>query len=112
MNQKGQAITELAIIAPLLIILFIGVFEVGYAIRNQMILNTAAREGARFASKPTHMDLVTKEIAQEDYEDIVEQIKLNKLPKELEGIIITNLYVSSGFPCEEDNLLNPQHLVS
>lgn len=109
MNQKGQGLVEMAIITPLLLIMLIGVFEVGWVLRNKMILDTASREGARFASKSVNVNLSTEETAQEHYEDIVEQIKLASvgLPKELDGIIITNLIIKSGFPCDPNLRTSP-----
>lgn len=100
---KGQALAEMAILTPILILMFLGVFEVGWAIRSQMILDTMSREGARFATKPTHMDLTSAETADPLYEEIVEQINVSagsQLPNDLEGVIITNLYVQAGFPCD------------
>ncbi|HEX2769458.1 MAG TPA: TadE family protein [Geobacteraceae bacterium] len=49
-NQKGQALVELAIILPLLVLLVFGVFEFGRVMYIKNTLNFAAREGARRAS--------------------------------------------------------------
>ncbi|MBN1218571.1 MAG: pilus assembly protein, partial [Anaerolineae bacterium] len=37
-NQRGQSLVEMAIVTPLLIFLLLGVFEVGNAVRNYMVL--------------------------------------------------------------------------
>lgn len=42
---------EMAIITPLLLLMFLGVFEVGYVLRNQLIVMNTSREAARFATK-------------------------------------------------------------
>ncbi|MBN1218865.1 MAG: pilus assembly protein, partial [Anaerolineae bacterium] len=37
-KEQGQSLVEMAIITPLLIFLLLGVFEVGNAVRNYMVL--------------------------------------------------------------------------
>ena len=44
---------EMAIISPLLFLLFIGVLEVGWAIRGYIVLLNADREATRFAARVT-----------------------------------------------------------
>jgi hypothetical protein len=44
---------ELACVLPLLVILIVGVWEIGRLIQLQQIMNTAAREGARLAAQAT-----------------------------------------------------------
>ena len=46
-SEKGQAIVEFALIMPILIILLFGVVFFAMAFNLQMVLNAAAREGAR-----------------------------------------------------------------
>ena len=45
--EKGQAIVEFALVMPILIILLMGVVFFAMAFNLQMILNAAAREGAK-----------------------------------------------------------------
>jgi len=47
--EQGQAMTELALILPLLVVLVFGVIEFATAINETMVLTAAAREGARVA---------------------------------------------------------------
>lgn len=54
-TNKGQALVETALIAPLLIFLLIGVFETGYALRSYLVLANASREAARFAVRPGYL---------------------------------------------------------
>lgn len=49
-NQKGQALVEVALILPILVLLVFGSFEFGRAMYIKNTLNYAAREGARRAS--------------------------------------------------------------
>jgi hypothetical protein len=105
---NGQSLVEMAIIMPLLIVMFIGVIEVGYVLRTQMIMNTTVREGARFATKPNHMDLRDETTAEASYSDVIEQMDVSQgdlLVNEFDGIIITNIYVEAGFPCDFENRL-------
>lgn len=48
--ERGTALVELAIVTPLLLLLSLMVMEGGAMIRTHIILNNAAREGARFSS--------------------------------------------------------------
>lgn len=50
-RRQGAAAVELAVVMPLLIILLIGVWEIGRFIQLQQIMNNAARAGARLASQ-------------------------------------------------------------
>lgn len=59
-NRKGIAATEMAIIAPVFLLLFLGVVEMSEAINANDVLSTALREGGRLAS----MDFA--EISMED----------------------------------------------
>jgi len=47
MNSKGQALVEMAIILPLLVLLVMGIFEFGRAMYIKNTLTHAARAGAR-----------------------------------------------------------------
>lgn len=47
-NEKGQAMVEFALITPLLILLLCGIIDFGWIFGNQLILNNAGRDTARF----------------------------------------------------------------
>lgn len=49
--MRGQALVELAIAAPLLVLLLVGGAQVGAIVYAQVTVDTAAREGARVASQ-------------------------------------------------------------
>jgi hypothetical protein len=49
-GQKGQSIVEIAIAMPFLLVLLLGVFELGIVFASYMAVVSAAREGAVFAS--------------------------------------------------------------
>jgi hypothetical protein len=55
-RKSGQGLVEMAIMTPLLLIMFIGVLEVGWALRGYMIILNASREAARFAARGRYID--------------------------------------------------------
>lgn len=48
-HRRGQALTEFALVIPLLLLLIFGIIEFGRFIYAYEVLNNATREGARFA---------------------------------------------------------------
>lgn len=48
-NRKGQSLIEFALLLPILLILVMGLFDVGRAVFYYSVLNTAVREGTRYA---------------------------------------------------------------
>jgi len=49
-NQRGQAMVEMALILPVLILMIFGTVEFGRIYASYLMVNNAAREGARFAA--------------------------------------------------------------
>lgn len=49
-NKKGQAMVEIAIIIPILIIILMTIFEFGRIFNTYLIMTHASREGARSAA--------------------------------------------------------------
>ena len=47
-NEKGQAMVEFALILPLLILLLCGIIDFGWIFGNQLVLNNAGRDTARY----------------------------------------------------------------
>ncbi len=60
-GQEGQSLVEFALIVPILLIMMLGVFEVGWALRGYLTLTNANREAARFASRGVYLDLDQKD---------------------------------------------------
>ena len=46
-NKRGQALVELALVLPLLILLLFGTMEFGRIFHSYLVLTNASREGAR-----------------------------------------------------------------
>jgi hypothetical protein len=55
-TEWGQGLLELAVILPVLLILLMGMVEIGYALRDYLILVNACREGCRFAARGRFSD--------------------------------------------------------
>lgn len=55
-GAQGQGMVEFALVLPFLILLVLGVMEIGFALYNYMSLATANREGVRLASRARFTD--------------------------------------------------------
>jgi Flp pilus assembly protein TadG len=51
-NDRGTALIEAAMTVPLILLIMVGIFEVGRAYQTWQVLTNAAREGARMAIIP------------------------------------------------------------
>ncbi|MEX2157916.1 MAG: TadE family protein [Dehalococcoidia bacterium] len=49
-DERGQALLEFALLAPLIILFLLAIVDFGMAVNRRLILDHAAREGARYAS--------------------------------------------------------------
>ena len=48
-NEDGQAMVEFALILPIFLLILCGILDFGWLFYNQLSLNNACREGARYA---------------------------------------------------------------
>jgi hypothetical protein len=55
-TDRGQGLLELAVILPVLLILLMGAVEIGFALRDYLIVVNACREGCRFAARGRFSD--------------------------------------------------------
>jgi len=51
-RERGNALVETAIALPILLLLMVGIFEIGRAYETWQVLANAAREGARVSTTP------------------------------------------------------------
>lgn len=49
LKEQGQSMVEFALILPVLLVILCGIVDFGWIYYNQITLNNAAREGARYA---------------------------------------------------------------
>ncbi len=54
--SRGQGLVEFAIILPILLLLLLGVVEMGYLLRNYLVVVNADREACRFAARGRFSD--------------------------------------------------------
>jgi hypothetical protein len=52
---RGQNLVEVTLIMPIVVLLFAGMVEVGFAVQSYIVVSSAAREGARFGSRGIHV---------------------------------------------------------
>jgi hypothetical protein len=50
-RNEGQSLVEVAMTLPLLLLMFVGLIEIGAALRDYLIVVNANREGTRFAAR-------------------------------------------------------------
>jgi hypothetical protein len=115
-NKKGQSLVEMTLIAPLLLLMFLGVVEVGWALRSFIVLQNANREATRFAARGRYLDF-SKLTPEEIGYPVVLQHELDSLGRDAEGkpqqlpldvgsnpngtVIISHILVDTG-KCETD----------
>ncbi len=56
-KEHGQNFVELALTLPIIIVLFFGMIEIGFAVHSYIVVANAAREGARFGGRGVHVPL-------------------------------------------------------
>jgi hypothetical protein len=118
-NHAGQSLVEMAIIAPILLIMFIGVIEVGWALRNYLVLQNSTREATRFAARGRYLDFSKTDVdeigypyvVQHEMDSIAGQIPLSVAPGTANStIIVSHVLVDTG-PCgggtNDDLVLSP-----
>ena len=64
-NERGQAIIEMALTLPLLLLVVMGIFDFGLMFQRYEVVTNAAREGARVGVLPTYNAAMAKTRAQQ-----------------------------------------------
>jgi Flp pilus assembly protein TadG len=64
-GERGQALVEAAIITPVVLLIMVGIFEVGRAYQTWQVLTNAAREGARAAVVPGASSVTVKALVKQ-----------------------------------------------
>lgn len=106
-RQKGQSLVEMAIATPILLIMLIGVFEVGWALRGYIVLANVNRESVRFGVKNGVLDYSIKNPATVGYNTVLShttaalasQLPLEFLNNPNSTIIMSHIVADTGFPC-------------
>ncbi len=93
--RRGAAVVEMAVIAPIFILVLFGMLEFGRLVMVQQTVNNAAREGARVAAseKTTGRQTVTVAHVRQTVTDYLsdQSIPVNTIAISADGVAITNL---------------------
>lgn len=87
-NNDGQSLVEFALILSILILLVLGMIEVGWLLNAKITLNSAAREGARVGAV---LNLPPVERRQKIYETVRDTIDVSGLTVELDDITVSEV---------------------
>jgi len=90
-NERGANLVEFALVIPLLLLMLVGVADLGRAFRTYIAITNAAREGARFASRLPAAEVQIKDAA-------IEEAALSGLALSADDIAIGNLGGEGGTP--------------
>jgi Flp pilus assembly protein TadG len=82
-RERGSAMVEAAIALPILLVLMVGIFEVGRAYQHWQVLTNAAREGARMSVTPSSTEALTTGLIRQYMAD-------GQLPKYAAAAIVVN----------------------
>jgi hypothetical protein len=103
----------MAITAPILIFMLIGVFEVGWALRGYLVLTNVNREITRFAIRPGYLDYSLKnptitaamtvgydKVLSYTYTTLADQLPLDFSTGQTSTLIVSHLVVDTGLACQ------------
>ncbi|MBE7550219.1 MAG: pilus assembly protein [Anaerolineales bacterium] len=114
--QHGQSLVEMAITAPILIFLLLGVFEVGWALRGYLVLTNVNREITRFAIRPGYLDYSVRnntitsattvgysKVLSYVYTTLSDQLPLDFSTGQTATLIISHIVADTGLPFSTTN---------
>ncbi len=70
-SKPGQSLVEMALITPILLLMFLGVLEVGWALRGYLVLVNTNRETARYGVKNQVLDFSIKDPTTVGYNEVL-----------------------------------------
>ena len=100
-SLKGQSLVEFALTLPLLLLILIGILDLGRITATYVILENAAREGARYgATHPGQTTGITQRARAEASGSIVNstQIQITCDPSNCSGSLGSPLKVYASYP--------------
>ncbi|MDX1450726.1 MAG: TadE family protein [Acidimicrobiia bacterium] len=93
-DSRGSALIEVALMAPVLLMLMLGIFSTGFALSNNISLNYATREAARFgATLPIEYNLPAWLV---EVSEVAVEAGNGKLDPGIDGRRICVAFVSPG----------------
>lgn len=120
LEETGQSLVEMAITAPILVFLLIGVFEVGWAIRGYLTLTNGSREITRFSIRQGYLDYSTKDnnpftsintvqyngVLSYTFTTLARQLSMDFTTGETSTLIISHVVVDTALPCRLEDMAN------
>jgi Flp pilus assembly protein TadG len=110
-GESGQGLTEFALVFPIIVLLIMGIFDLGRAVYAYNALSNAAREGARVGSV-NQLDPVSSPIACNEDKPIEDPVNPDWWSKACAaataislGITPSSVTVSYSAPGDESNLV-------
>ncbi len=91
--ERGAVLVEFALVAPLLLLLLVGIANLGLIIHEHQVVQNAAREGARFSALPLSSPLATGGSTA-----AIKQRVVNYCQKENIVITTANVTVNQAYP--------------
>ena len=82
-RERGSALVEAAISIPILLVLMVGIFEIGRAFQTWQVLTNAAREGARMSVTPSSSQTTTTDLIRQYMTD-------GQLPESAAAAVVVN----------------------
>lgn len=111
-RQQGQSLVEMAILFPLLIFMFIGLVEVGWAIRGYLTTVSLSRETVRFAARGDTLDFSQPGdpgwwVVAQHYQSVATDqsygLQLTGTESEVNGTLWLSYYkIDTGYPCNQE----------
>jgi Flp pilus assembly protein TadG len=98
-REDGQAMVEFALILPIFLLILCGIVDFGWLFYNQLTLNNACREGARYAVVNTADNADTQAIINH-----IENVSSNVFAND--GVDITVTYSAPSNPTSGDVTVN------
>ena len=121
-RERGQSLVEMAVIVPILLFIFLGLIEVGWAIRGYLVLLTSGRETTRFAARGEYLNFEGVELADPyttvGYQSVLrhtaELLASNGLGVDIDltgtstdgpngTFILSHFLIDTGYPCLQED---------
>jgi Flp pilus assembly protein TadG len=108
-DKDGQSIVEFALILPVLLLILFGVTEFGRAIMVTNLLNTASREGARFAAVHPSMPVDSIQVKVQNILDAanIDAKEISVQEIDIDGTAYVKVVVKTDFKVLSGGILDP-----
>ena len=108
-REHGQSVTEFAMIIPIVLIIFMGIFDFGWVLHKQMALDNAARAASRRGAVGVQTPLLIQRVKDTLYFPIMDnQIKVSVLDNQHNDIGDNNNRTQDNYIVVEITLTDVQ----